>query len=50
MSDLGATLFLGAGVLGFLGLLAWLFWPGRKRKLDRQARIPLEDDPVEPRE
>jgi cytochrome c oxidase cbb3-type subunit 4 len=37
-------------VLLFLGIVAWVYWPGRKPKMDRDARIPLEDDePVRPR-
>jgi len=28
----------------FMLLLATIYWPGRRRRFDRDARIPLEDD------
>ena len=28
----------------FVGVLAYVFWPGRKEKLERHGRIPLEED------
>jgi cytochrome c oxidase cbb3-type subunit 4 len=28
----------------FLAVLAYVFWPGNKRKFDKAARRPLEDD------
>ena len=31
-------------MLIFIGIVVWAFWPGRKKKLERAARIPLEDD------
>ena len=31
-------------VLLFAGIVAWVFWPGRRRELETYARIPLEDD------
>lgn len=31
-------------VLLFVGIVAWVFWPGRKRKLERHGRIPLDED------
>lgn len=30
-------------MLIFLGIVAYVFWPGRKREMDEHARIPLED-------
>jgi cbb3-type cytochrome oxidase subunit 3 len=30
--------------LFFVGMLLWVFWPSRKPHMDRQARIPLQDD------
>lgn len=34
-------------VLVFLAIVVWVLWPSRRRKLERQARIPLEDDNVD---
>ena len=31
-------------VLLFAGIVAWVFWPGRKARLEAHGRIPLEDD------
>ena len=31
-------------VLLFVGIVAWVFWPGRKRKLEQHGRIPLDED------
>ena len=28
----------------FVGILVWVFWPGRKQELESHGRIPLEDD------
>ncbi len=30
-------------MLIFLGIVAWVFWPGRKKAMEEHARIPLED-------
>lgn len=30
-------------MLIFLGIVAYVMWPGRKRQMDEHARIPLED-------
>ncbi len=30
--------------LFFVGMLAWVFWPSRKARMDHQAQIPLRDD------
>lgn len=27
----------------FVGIVAWAFWPGSKRRLERHGRIPLDD-------
>ena len=27
-----------------LAIVAWVFWPGRKRRLERHGRIPLDED------
>jgi cbb3-type cytochrome oxidase subunit 3 len=34
-------------VLVFVGIVAWVLM-GRKGRFDREARIPLEDEPVTP--
>ncbi len=31
-------------VVIFLGIVAWVFWPSRRNKLQDQANIPLRDD------
>lgn len=36
-------------VLLFVGIVAWVYWPSRKKKLEAYGRIPLEDEPIEPR-
>ena len=28
----------------FLGILVYVFWPGNKRKFEKAARAPLEED------
>jgi cbb3-type cytochrome oxidase subunit 3 len=36
--------WLLAAVLAFAGIAAWVLWPSRKRSLEAQARIPLDDE------
>lgn len=31
-------------VLVFAAIVVWVMWPSRRKSLERQARIPLEDD------
>ncbi|MEQ8967941.1 MAG: cbb3-type cytochrome c oxidase subunit 3 [Azospirillaceae bacterium] len=31
-------------LLIFVAIVAWAFWPGRKRQLEEHGRIPLKDD------
>jgi cytochrome c oxidase cbb3-type subunit 4 len=31
-------------LLLFVGIVAWAFWPHNKERLERQGRIPLDDD------
>lgn len=45
--NLYATLrqfMLPAGVLMFVGICVYAFWPGRRKAMDDAARIPLLDD------
>lgn len=28
----------------FVGVVAWTMWPSRRRELESQGRIPLQDD------
>jgi cytochrome c oxidase cbb3-type subunit IV len=28
----------------FAGLVAWVFWPTRRKEMDENSRIPLRDD------
>jgi|YNPMSStandDraft_1061717.scaffolds.fasta_scaffold01464_2 cytochrome c oxidase cbb3-type subunit 4 len=30
-------------VLLFVGIVAWAFWPGNRRRLEAHGRIPLDD-------
>ena len=32
----------------FIGILAYVFWPGNKKKFDEAAELPLEDKDDEP--
>lgn len=34
-------------MLLFLGIVAWAYWPTRKRKLQEHGQIPLRDDEPE---
>jgi cytochrome c oxidase cbb3-type subunit 4 len=31
-------------MLLFLAIVAWAYWPSRRKKMQEHARIPLEDD------
>ena len=31
-------------VLMFVVIIAWVFWPSRKREMEAHARIPFEQD------
>jgi cytochrome c oxidase cbb3-type subunit 4 len=31
-------------VLLFLGIVAYVFWPKRKKRLEAMGRIPMDDD------
>jgi cytochrome c oxidase cbb3-type subunit 4 len=35
-------------VVLFIGVIAYVFWPGNKKKFDEAAELPLEDDNDEP--
>ena len=35
-------------VLLFLGICAWAFWPGNRRRFEAQARLPLDVSEREP--
>ncbi|MDX1711160.1 MAG: cbb3-type cytochrome c oxidase subunit 3 [Rhodovibrionaceae bacterium] len=37
-------------MLLFLGIVVWAYWPGRRKRMQEHARIPLEDDANEDRE
>ena len=42
---MSATLFsLIAVTLGFTLLVAWVYWPSRKNRLEQLGEIPLETD------
>ena len=31
-------------ILLFVGIVAWVFWPKHKQRLERHGEIPLRDD------
>jgi cbb3-type cytochrome oxidase subunit 3 len=37
-----------AVTVGFTLLVAWVYWPSHKSRMDRYARIPLADEPEAP--
>jgi len=45
---LSQTVALILFVALFLGVIAYVFWPGNKKKFDEAAQIPLEDNDDEP--
>lgn len=32
----------------FVGIIAWVMWPGRRAAWDKLGRIPLQDDDSQP--
>jgi cbb3-type cytochrome oxidase subunit 3 len=41
-----ATLFsLVAVTLGFIALIAWVYWPSRRSKLESLGQIPFDAEP-----
>jgi cbb3-type cytochrome oxidase subunit 3 len=52
MSQAGLALFaeiaLVIFVLCFLGIVAWVYWPGRKQRWMHDARLPLDDTSTTP--
>jgi len=45
---LSQTIALLLFVALFIGILAYVFWPGNKKKFDEAAQLPLEDKDDEP--
>lgn len=39
-----ASLWVVWLMLLFVGIVAWVYWPSRKSRLEAHGRIPLEDD------
>ena len=37
-------------MLLFLGIVAWAYWPGRRKQLEDAARIPLRDEESDERQ
>jgi cytochrome c oxidase cbb3-type subunit 4 len=31
-------------MLLFVGIVAWVYWPGRRREMEDNARIPFRDE------
>ena len=48
--DLGALwevvgpLWLILLIVAFIAIVAWVFWPKNKKRFEKAARIPLEDE------
>jgi cytochrome c oxidase cbb3-type subunit IV len=42
MTQVAALIFF---ILLFAGVVAYAFWPGNKKRFEKDARIPLEKDP-----
>ena len=42
ITQVGALLFF---VALFIGVLVYAFWPGNKKRFEKDARIPLQKDP-----
>jgi cytochrome c oxidase cbb3-type subunit IV len=42
ISQIAALIFF---VALFVGVVAYAFWPGNKKRFEKDARIPLERDP-----
>lgn len=48
---MNATLIsLLAVTFGFIALVLWVYWPGRKQELESLGNIPLDDSDQEPSE
>ncbi len=45
---LSQTVALVLFVALFVGIIAYVFWPGNKKKFDEAAQLPLEDKDDEP--
>ena len=48
VSVLSQTVVLVLFVVLFVAIVAYVFWPGNKKKFDEAAQLPLEDDNDEP--
>jgi cytochrome c oxidase cbb3-type subunit 4 len=44
MAEFIQSLWLVWLILLFVGIVAWVYWPKRKKRLDEAAHIPLKDD------
>ncbi len=42
ITQVGALLFF---VALFIGVLVYAFWPGNKKRFEKDAQIPLQNDP-----
>jgi cytochrome c oxidase cbb3-type subunit IV len=42
MTQVAALIFF---IVLFAGVVAYAFWPGNKKRFEKDARIPLEKDP-----
>jgi cytochrome c oxidase cbb3-type subunit 4 len=42
ITQVGALLFF---IALFVGVLVYVFWPGNKKRFEKDAQIPLQKDP-----
>ena len=40
----GTIFSLIAVVVGFCALVAWVYWPSNKERIEARGRIPLDDE------
>ena len=43
----GSILSLLAVTIAFCALVAWVFWPSRRKEIETHGQIPFKDDGVE---
>jgi len=43
-----ALVSLLAVTIGFTVMVVWVYWPSRRTRMERYARIPLADEPEVP--
>ena len=44
ISQIAASLWVVWLMALFIGMVVWVFWPSRKRRLESYGNIPLDDE------